>query len=134
MLLAGLLFGGMTALQAQSASSLVGKAPSVNASEQVLLKKQAHQAANDPAKAPKLIATPAQQAEVMALVAEMKANVNNSAYNMQAAVLKLRECPYVMYPLNVFEPEFPIVFRTGDAATDASNYADAKRAFSQSQN
>ncbi|MEO0473179.1 MAG: hypothetical protein AAF206_26430 [Bacteroidota bacterium] len=70
---------------------------------------------------------------VLTLVSEMKANQNNAAYDMKAAVLRLQQSPYVMYTLSHFDPTFPIVFRTGDAKIDQQNYNKAKAAWKATQ-
>ncbi len=67
------------------------------------------------------------------LVQEMKTNQNNSAYDMEAAVEKLRNSPYVIYRLNYFDPSFPLVFTTGDPVQDKVAYDQAKTAWKAAQ-
>ena len=71
---------------------------------------------------------------ILALVEEMKANIENPNYDMAAAVKRLQQSPYVVYTLNHFDPEFPIVFRTGDAAKDLEAYNAAKAEWLAKQN
>lgn len=66
---------------------------------------------------------------ILQLTQEMSANLNNASYDMAAAVEKLRNSPYVIYPLGYYDPGFPIVFRTGDASVDQQNYDQAKAAW-----
>lgn len=70
---------------------------------------------------------------ILQLTDEMKANQNNPNYDMKAAVQKLRTSPYVIYTLGHYDPNFPIIFRTGDAAVDQQNYDQAKVAWKAAQ-
>jgi hypothetical protein len=70
---------------------------------------------------------------ILQLTQEMKANQHNASYDMAGAVQKLRNSSYVMYPFDHYDPDFPIVFRTGDAAQDQQNYDQAKAAWKAAQ-
>ncbi len=112
---------------------------------QTLEEKRAFKAAQKPQEVEKEVAAPqpeqtvagkataekelTREESILQLTAEMNANLNNPNYDMDAAVQKLRNSPYVMYPLGYYDPAYPIVFRTGDPALDQQNYNQAKAAW-----
>ena len=58
--------------------------------------------------------TMAEKAEAVA--AQMKANQGNPNFDMDAALKSLKR--YAIYPLDHYDPTFPIVARTGDKEAD----------------
>lgn len=70
---------------------------------------------------------------ILKLTAEMNANLKNPNYDMKASVEKLRNSSYVIYTLDHYDPSFPLVFATGDAAQDRQNYNEAKAAWKAAQ-
>lgn len=70
---------------------------------------------------------------IQLLTQEMKANMNNASYDMEAAVEKLRNSSYVIYRLNYFDPSFPMVYTTRDPAQDKVAYDQAKAAWKATQ-
>ncbi|MDX1907578.1 MAG: hypothetical protein SF053_11135 [Bacteroidia bacterium] len=108
---------------AQASGKLWGPAPADPAeaarieAEAVNQQKMAHKQAQAPAT--KSCATCATtKADVWALAAEMRANVQNPAYDMNLSLARLKNNPMVIYPLDTFDPLYPIVIRTGDVHAD----------------
>ena len=140
---------------ARSAPSMERMGPMINAESRVnepqtLEEKRALKAAQKPQEVQKEKTLPApeqastektasaqsamtREESILQLTAEMNANLNNPSYDMDAAVQKLRNSPYVMYPLGHYDPAYPIVFRTGDPALDQQNYDQAKAAWKAAQ-
>ena len=129
MLVVGFLAFGLSGLQAQNKNAaLVGQAPQKH-------QQQAQTEERAVSTHTTVKSRMAQEQEaILALVEEMKANIENPNYDMAAAVKRLQQSPYVVYTLNYFDPEFPIVFRTGDAAKDLEAYNAAKEAWLAKQN
>ncbi|GAB4417343.1 MAG: hypothetical protein OHK0039_27590 [Bacteroidia bacterium] len=120
-----LMLLGVLGVQAQS---IVSQAPAVQTDrtevqqpdyqQQKLAKVQAQQAASQ--------TTTGKTSKMLnALVAEMKAQQNNPAYDMAGAVKQLQRL--AIYPLDHFDPAYPIVERTGNEAIDAARYDQAKQ-------
>ncbi|WNJ18918.1 hypothetical protein [Pontibacter sp. G13] len=64
-------------------------------------------------------------------VAQMEANQQNPAYDMEGALKVLKK--YTMYPFNHFEPNFPIVLRSVDAAKDEAELQKAMEIWQSKQ-
>ena len=75
----------------------------------------------------------AKAVDVKALVKELKANAGNRAYDQEATFQQIRQSPLFMYPFKHYDPDFPIVIRTGDQAVDNAAYNAAKRAWRAAQ-
>jgi hypothetical protein len=70
---------------------------------------------------------------IEALVAEMQANASNPAYDMKAALQRLHASPYVIYPLDVFDPAVAPIYRSGNAAADEHRALEIKKAWLKAQ-
>lgn len=69
----------------------------------------------------------APQAKVNQLLADMDAHRMDATYNMTEAIHHLRRLG-VLYPLNTYDPEFPIIYATGDKMYDRQRVKDAMMA------
>ena len=129
---------GLLCTGAWAQSSAFGKAPStpqereeaqLRSYQQIKLSRKAAAESSTQQATKTVYATKnAQSKEQMAdLYAEMKANVSNASYDMSASLKKLKSSSEVMYPLNKFDPTFPLVLRTGDAQSDNLAYNKAKQ-------
>ena len=63
---------------------------------------------------------------LQALKKEMDSNLKNADYNLQRAFSLLKASGKIMYPLKDYDPDFPLVFRTGDKKADMQRYNEAK--------
>lgn len=59
-----------------------------------------------------------EKADIVA--AQMKANQGNASFDMATALRSLKR--YAIYPLDHYDPTFPIVARTGDEGADRITY------------
>ncbi|MDX2248195.1 MAG: hypothetical protein SF052_15530 [Bacteroidia bacterium] len=69
---------------------------------------------------------PRDEATLRALKAEMDANYPNPGYDMARSFQLFSGSSLVIYPFKSFDPDFPLVIRTGDKNKDALNYNAAK--------
>lgn len=73
-----------------------------------------------------------QEVKVQRLWTEMAAHQDDPAYDMAASLYALRKLG-VMYPLENFDPSFPVVYETGEKATDKQQLKQAYKAWQQAQ-
>jgi len=85
-----------------------------SAAVQMKARAKAQAGYNEAAQVSQTTLTTADKAEIVA--AQMRANQDNPSYDMEAALRQLKR--YALYPLAHFDPNFPIVARTGNKEAD----------------
>lgn len=73
-----------------------------------------------------------QEKKAQAILADIQAHQHDAAYDMAAALQKLRKYG-VMYPLPSYDPTFPIIMATGDKVYDKQRMKEAYNAWQKAQ-
>lgn len=119
---------------APSVNPALNKTQSHSASDIKYAQKAAVETNKMQARLNKLTTPPKDEATLRALKAEMDANRNNAGYDMARSFQLLKGSPLIIYPLQSFDADFPLVIRTGDKEKDAINYNLAKETWAARKN